>query len=110
MRRRESMDVNKAIRTAVDTGKVILGSKRTIKFVKHGEGKLVVLAGNIPKDIEEDVKYYAKLSNIPVYQHKITSLELGAVCGKPFPVAALLIIDEGLSNIMELVEKKEGGE
>ncbi len=104
------MDVNKAIRTAVDTGKVILGSKRTIKFVKHGEGKLVVIANNIPKDIEEDVKYYAKLSNIPVYQHKITSLELGAVCGKPFPVAALLVVDEGLSNIMELVDKKEGDE
>ncbi|ACX73385.1 ribosomal protein L7Ae/L30e/S12e/Gadd45 [Methanocaldococcus vulcanius M7] len=104
------MDVNKAIRTAVDTGKVVLGSKRTVKFVKHGEGKLVVLASNIPSEIEEDVKYYAKLSNIPVYQHKITSLELGAVCGKPFPVAALLVLDEGLSNIMELVEKKEGGE
>ncbi|ACV25075.1 50S ribosomal protein L30e [Methanocaldococcus fervens] len=110
MRRRENMDVNRAIRTAVDTGKVILGSKRTMKFIKHGEGKLVVIAGNIPKDIEEDVKYYAKLSNIPVYQHKITSLELGAVCGKPFPVAALLVLDEGLSNIMELVENKEGGE
>ncbi|MCQ6253750.1 50S ribosomal protein L30e [Methanocaldococcus sp.] len=110
MRRRENMDVNRAIRLAVDTGKVILGSRRTIKFIKHGEGKLVVIAGNIPKDLEEDVKYYAKLSNIPVYQHKITSLELGAVCGKPFPVAALLVLDEGLSNIMELVEKKEGGE
>ncbi len=98
------MDINKAIRTAVDTGKVILGSKRTIKFVKHGEGKLVILADKIPKDIEEDIEYYAKLSNIPVYKHNITSLELGAVCGKPFPVAALLIVDEGLSNIMDILK------
>ncbi|WP_456418587.1 50S ribosomal protein L30e [Methanocaldococcus infernus] len=98
------MDINKAIRTAVDTGKVILGSKRTIKFIKHGEGKLVILASKIPKEIEEDVKYYAKLSNIPVYQHNVTSLELGAICGKPFPVAALVILDEGLSNIMEIVK------
>ncbi|ENN96816.1 50S ribosomal protein L30e [Methanocaldococcus villosus KIN24-T80] len=101
------MDVNKAIRTAVDTGKVILGSRRTLKYLKHGEGKLVIIAGNVPKELEEDVKYYAKLSNIPVYQHNLTSLELGAVCGKPFPVSTLLIIDEGLSNIMDVLKGDE---
>ncbi|WP_423792133.1 50S ribosomal protein L30e [Methanocaldococcus indicus] len=101
------MDINKAIRTAVDTGKVILGTKNTIKHIKLGEGKLVILADKIPKEIEEDVTYYAKLSNIPVYKHKITSLELGAVCGKPFPVAALVVIDEGLSNIMDILKGDE---
>ncbi|EHP87915.1 50S ribosomal protein L30e [Methanotorris formicicus] len=104
------MDVNKAIRTAVDTGKVILGSKRTVKFIKHGEGKLVIIAGNCPKDLEEDVKYYAKLSDIPIYTHKATSLELGAICGKPFPVAALLVLEEGNSNIMNLIKEGDSGD
>ena len=37
MRRRYIMDINRAIRVAVDTGNVILGTKRTIKSRKHGE-------------------------------------------------------------------------
>lgn len=88
---------------AVDTGKVILGSKETIRNLKLGKGKLVIVAKNAPDEIMEDVKYYAKLSNIPVYIYNGSSVKLGAVCGKPFTVAALLIKDPGDSPILEMV-------
>jgi large subunit ribosomal protein L30e len=102
MRRRNNMDINRAIRVAVDTGKVVLGTKQAIKNIKHGEGKLVILAGNCAKNVREDVEYYARLSEIPVYDHPVTSLELGAICGKPFPVSALVVIEPGNSAILNL--------
>jgi len=98
------MEINKAIRTAVDTGNVILGSRESIKSIKHGEGKLVIIAGNCKEDIMEDVKYYAKLSNIPIYIHDVNSLELGAICGKPFPVSVMVILDPGNSDILNMVK------
>ncbi|HIQ32590.1 MAG TPA: 50S ribosomal protein L30e [Methanothermococcus okinawensis] len=101
------MDINKAIRTAVDTGEVVLGSRQAIRSIKHGKGKLVIVAGNCKEDIIEDVKYYAKLSNIPVYIHDVNSLELGAICGKPFPVSVMVILDPGNSDILDMV-KSEG--
>ncbi len=104
------MDINRAIRVAVDTGNVILGSKRTIKNIKHGEGKLVILAENCEKNTMDDIIYYAKLSNIPVYIHNLQSLELGAVCGKPFPVSALLIMEPGNSNILNILNEREDEE
>lgn len=97
------MDVDRGIRVAVDTGDVILGSEKSIQSLKLGNGKLAVVADNSPDDIKDDVKYYAKLSNIPVYTYEGTSVELGSVCGKPFTVATLVIADPGDSTILEVM-------
>ncbi len=95
------------LRIAIRTGKVALGSNNTIKLTKLGKVKLVVIASNAPPYIKKDIKYYAKLSNIPVYEYEGTNLELGAICGKPFSVASLAIIDPGESNILLLLGEEE---
>ena len=59
------MDVDRGIRVAVDTGDVTLGSEKSIQSLKLGKGQLVVVAANAPKEILEDVEYYANLSQIP---------------------------------------------
>lgn len=95
------MDIDRGIRVAVDTGDVTLGSEKSIQSLKLGSGKLVVVAANSPKEIVEDVKYYSKLSEVPMYVYKGTSMDLGSVCGKPFTVATLLINDPGDSTILD---------
>ncbi len=97
------MDVDRGIRVAVDTGNVTLGSEKSIQGLKHGKGKLVIIAQNCPRDIREDVLHYSKLSEIPVYDYEGTSVDLGSVCGKPFTVATLTIKDPGDSNILEVM-------
>ena len=96
------MDVDRGIRVAVDTGSVTLGSEKSIQGLKHGKGKLIIIAQNCPLDIKEDVLHYSKLSDIPVYNYEGTSVDLGSVCGKPFTVATLTIKDPGDSNILEV--------
>jgi len=103
------VDVDKAIRMAVRTGKVILGSKRTIQLVKHGKVKLAIVASNCPAEIKNDLEYYCKLSNVPVYIYDGTSWDLGAVCGKPFMVAAMAVVDPGDSEILKLVKGENNG-
>ena len=93
------------LRTAYKTGKVLLGTKTTIKHLKLGKAKLVVISMNTEPTAKKDIEYYAKLSKIPVYEYNGTSVELGMLLGKPFPVQALAIIDTGDSNILELVEE-----
>ena len=56
------MDVDRGIRVAVDTGDVTLGAEKSIQSLKLGKGQLAVVAENAPKDIIEDVEYYANLS------------------------------------------------
>ena len=95
------------LRIAIRTGKVVLGSNNTIKLTKLGKAKLVVIASNAPPHIKKDIKYYTRLSNIPVYEYEGTNLELGAICGKPFSVASLAIVDPGESNILLLIKEEE---
>ncbi len=102
------VDVNKAIAMAVKSGKVIFGAKSAIKNAKTGKAKLIIIAKNCPPKIREDIEYYCKLSQIPLIIYKGNSIELGAVCGKPFTVAALTIKDPGDSDILSLVGSGNG--
>ncbi|RLF24265.1 MAG: 50S ribosomal protein L30e [Thermoprotei archaeon] len=99
------VDFERELRTAMRTGKVVIGSKSTLKALMFGKAKLVIVASNCPRDIREDIFYYAKLADIPVYIFPGSSWDLGAVCGKPFMVASLAIIDPGESEILQLAEK-----
>ncbi|NPA70267.1 MAG: 50S ribosomal protein L30e [Crenarchaeota archaeon] len=96
------VDLARELKVAINTGKVVLGSRQTIKAILRGEAKAVVVAANIPNWIKDDVEYYAKLAQIPVIVYPGSSWELGAACGKPFKVSTLAIIDPGESAILEL--------
>ncbi|MEE1118267.1 50S ribosomal protein L30e [Methanosphaera sp.] len=98
------MDIERGIRVAVDTGKVILGSKKSIQAIKLGNGELVVMAANAPKNLKEDVEIYSNLSEIPVHIFDGSSVDLGSICGKPFTVSVLVVQEPGDSNILELKE------
>ncbi len=95
------MDLERSIRLAVDSGKVTLGSQRSIQHALRGDGKLVIVASNCPESAAEDLKHYCALSDIRLVKFKGTSIELGTVCGKPFPVSALCVIEAGDSDIFD---------
>jgi large subunit ribosomal protein L30e len=99
--------VEAELKTALRTGKVVLGAKKSIKLLKLGKAKAVIVAQNAPPEIRRDVLYYAKLSGIPVYVYPGTSRELGTLCAKPFVVSTIAVIDEGDSKIVEAI-KAEG--
>jgi large subunit ribosomal protein L30e len=92
------MDINidKALIKVIRTGKVIIGSNRTIDAAISKEAKMVVLAENCPADIR------AKIENtdVQILNYPGTGMELGPACGKPFIIAAMAIIDSGESDIL----------
>lgn len=101
------IDVDKAIATAVKTGKVSLGANSAIQNAKIRKAKLIILASNCPKNIHADIEYYCKLSKVPLRIYKGSSTDLAALCGKPFLISALSIREPGDSEILRLVEKPE---
>ena len=101
------IDVDKAIATAVKTGKVSFGANTALQNAKTGKAKMIVLAANCPKDIKEQVEYYGKISKVPVMTYKGTSMDLAAVCNKLFIISALSIRETGDSEILKLTESNE---
>lgn len=95
-----------AVRLTVESGKVEFGARTGIAASILGKAKLFVVATNTPQEIRSKVEGFAKASKIPVIEFDGTTMELGSVCGRPFPVSVLSVYEEGSSNIMEMAEKK----
>jgi large subunit ribosomal protein L30e len=98
------IDVNKAIATTAKTGKIQFGANSALMSAKMKKAKLIIVASNCPQKTRECIEYYCGLSNIPVSIYKGSSVDLGAVCGKPFEVSALSIKEPGDSNILKIAE------
>ncbi|MBR7152372.1 MAG: 50S ribosomal protein L30e [Candidatus Methanomethylophilaceae archaeon] len=92
----EKIDISRALKSAITTGKVEFGLDQTLKAVKSGNAQMVVLARNCPsEELKGDI-------GVKVHVYNGNNMELGALCGKPFSVSALVIIDKGSSNILTL--------
>jgi large subunit ribosomal protein L30e len=99
------MDVNKEIRRVVDTGKVAFGFKSSEKNLLLGKAKALVLSTNATKPVREKVKAFSEMADIPLIEFNGTGLDLGKVCGKPFNVSVLTVLDEGKARLIAGIKK-----
>ena len=93
-------DISRNIRLAVDTGKVAFGMNEVAHTIAEAKAKLVIVAKKGKKDAVDDIVHSCKVAELKAVQLEISSVELGTLCGKPYPVNALAIIEPGNSNIL----------
>ncbi len=93
-------DINKALRSTLSTGKVLIGTKQTIDAVKNNKAKAVVVSSSCPEQTLNQIK------GIPIIRVPESSVELGSACGKPFPITVMAILDAGDSDILSLAKKE----
>lgn len=101
------MEFEKEIRRAVDTGRVDFGYRSSEKNVLNGKGKLLVVSKELPKEKKERLNYISKLSEIPVFEANQTPLKLGSICGKPFPITSMVVLEKGKSKILSIASQKK---
>jgi large subunit ribosomal protein L30e len=96
------MDINKALKTAVTTGKVLFGLEQTIKACKSGKAKLIIVSSNCPD------KHLANFEEhkVPIHRFNGNNIELGSACGKPFSISVLSVLSAGESEILALGKSK----
>jgi len=93
-------DLSNDIRLAVDSGETSLGINGVEESIRSNTAKVVVVAVPNKQDFLQDLAHLCKLSGVKMLRFSGTSAELGAVCGKPYSVAALSVISPGNSNIL----------
>ena len=89
---------------AINTGGVHIGSKVALREMRRGRARIAILSSNCPEETRETIENYGRLSETPVLRHKKDSLDLGVLCGKPFPVSTIVVSDPGDSKILDIVE------
>ena len=98
------IDIDKAIASAVKTGKVSFGTNAAVLNAKTGKAKMIILAANCPKKVKDEIEYNGKLSKVPVMSYRGDSMDLANVCGKMFIISALSVREPGDSEILKAVE------
>ena len=97
--------IDHELRLALSTGKVQLGSKTAVREMRRGRARMAILSSNCPAENAEAIETYGRLSEIPVLTHAKDSVDLGVLCGKPYPVSAMVISDPGDSNILKITKE-----
>ena len=94
------MDLDVAIKRIIDTGKVEFGEKTASRAVSSGSAKLLILSNNAPKHAV--LAENARTAGIPLVEFAGNSIQLSRVCGKPFTVSAVTVLDAGSVSLSEL--------
>uniref|UniRef100_A0A8D0EXY7 Large ribosomal subunit protein eL30 n=1 Tax=Strix occidentalis caurina TaxID=311401 RepID=A0A8D0EXY7_STROC len=89
--------INSRLQLVMKSGKYVLGYKQTLKMIRQGKAKLVILANNCPALRKSEIEYYAMLAKTGVHHYSGNNIELGTACGKYYRVCTLAIIDPGMS-------------
>ncbi len=94
-------DISKVLRSALTTGKVVLGIKQTRDAVKKGTAQLVVISSDcVDKSIRE-------LKGMALIKYPGVGVDLGVACGKPFSISALAVLEAGSSDILSFGSMNE---
>ncbi|CAI7674660.1 cytosolic large ribosomal subunit protein L30 [Penicillium cosmopolitanum] len=93
-------NINARLALVMKSGKVTLGTKSTMKSLRSGKAKLVIIAGNAPPLRKSELEYYAMLAKTPVHHFAGNNIELGTACGKLFRCSTMAILDAGDSDIL----------
>ncbi|PGH06823.1 60S ribosomal protein L30 [Polytolypa hystricis UAMH7299] len=92
--------INSRLALVMRSGKVTLGYKSTLKALRSGKAKLVIIAGNTPPLRKSELEYYSMLSKTSVHHFSGNNIELGTACGKLFRCSTMAVLDAGDSDIL----------
>ena len=91
--------INSKLALVMKSGKYCLGLNQTLKTLRKGESKLVIISNNCPPLVRSQIEYYAHLSQTSVHHYSGSNIDLGTACGRYFRVGVLSITNPGDSDI-----------
>jgi large subunit ribosomal protein L30e len=102
-KKKTTENINSKLQLVVKSGKYQLGYKSTLKTLRQGKAKLILIANNCPPIRKSEIEYYAMLSKTSVHHYTGSNIDLGTACGKFFRAGVMTITDAGDSDITRTI-------
>ena len=96
--------INSRLSLVMKSGKTTIGKQTTLKALRNGDAKLIIISSNCPSLMRSEIEYYAMLAKTDVHHYNGNNIELGTACGKYFRVSVLSITDAGDSDILTTLD------
>ncbi len=103
----KEFDIDKNIKVAYKTGKIVYGKNQVLKHLRQDPFKMIIVANNCPIDLESQLDHYNSLMKDKVFIHKYkgSSWDLGLACAKPYMISVIGVIKKGDSDLLSLITK-----
>merc|ERR1712087_938302 len=105
--KRQAESISSRLALVMKSGKYTLGYKSTLKSLRGGKAKLIMISNNCPPLRKSEIEYYAMMAKTGVHHFQGNNVELGTACGRYYRVSCLSILDPGDSDI---IRSLPGGE
>ncbi|MEM3671319.1 MAG: 50S ribosomal protein L30e [Thermoprotei archaeon] len=92
-----------AIKIAVETGTYVMGVRQTVKAVREGTVKMVVVASGVNQRFGSVIEE-ARRKSVKTYEFPGGPWDLAALCSRGHMVSAIGIIDPGESDLLKRSE------
>ena len=95
-KKKKVFDVDTNIKVAYKTGNIVYGKNQVLKSLRKNRFKMIIIAQNCPKELEDQLNYYNTLSkdSTYIYRYKGSSWNLGLACAKPYMISVIAVADE----------------
>merc|ERR1712063_210969 len=107
IKKKGSESIHGRLALVMKSGKYTLGYRSTLKTLRQGKSKLVIIGSNTPQLRKSEIEYYAMLSKTGVHHYAGNNIELGTACGKFYRVSVLSITDPGDSDIIRSMPSEQ---
>jgi len=94
------MDIARQLKQGINTGDIVFGPRQTSSECSKGSAQMALVAANCPESFIDELRN--SHPSVPVHQVTLVNRQLGAACGKPFPVSSLCILDPGQSDLLQI--------
>ncbi len=94
-------NINSQLAIVMRSGKTHLGFKSTLKAIRSGKAKAIILSSNLPIIRKSELEYLAVFAKVKTITYNGNNTELGTACGKLFRISCLAIRDAGDSDILQ---------
>lgn len=74
-----SETINSKLALTIKSGKVTLGYKSTLKMLRSGKAKLIIIAGNTPPLRKSELEYYSMLAKTSVHHFSGNNVSLTTI-------------------------------
>ncbi|KAM7185841.1 50S ribosomal protein L30e-like protein [Rhypophila sp. PSN 637] len=96
----DAQSIGAKLALVIKSGRVTLGYRSTLKALRTGKAKLIIISANTPPLRKSELEYYSMMSKTAVHHYTGTNIELGVACGKLFHCSTMAILDAGDSDIL----------
>lgn len=99
-------NINSRLQLVMKSGKYTLGYNSTLKSLRSGKSKLIIIANNCPPVRKSELEYYAMLSKTGVHHFAGNNVDLGTACGE-YPEALACPSWDSWRLIMHLHDRRK---